>query len=99
MFWKNKSNISIRFTLIALIIGFIAGFFSLIYLSSTGNLLLELNQKPCYKYIGEDNDSFCDEKGRLHLYFEGNSKLEEGWYINDESEKCVPCSQITGGKK
>ena len=98
MFLKNKNNIPIRFTIIALIIGFIGGFFSIMYLGSTGNLIMELNQKPCFKYIGEkDPNSFCDEKGNLHIYFEGNSKIDSGWYINSESNKCISCDKIIGG--
>ncbi len=98
MVWNNfnKNKIPIRFTLMALTIGFIAGFFSLIYLSSTGNLLLELNQKPCFKYSGEEPDAFCDEKGSLHVYFKGNSELDSGWYTT-KSNKCIPCSEIKGG--
>ncbi|MFH1663819.1 MAG: hypothetical protein ABH986_03350 [archaeon] len=96
MFFKNKSGIPIKFTFLALALGFIAGFFSVIYLSSTGNLLLELNQKPCYKFTGENKDAFCDEKGNLHIYFKGNSELGEGWYIT-ESNECVYCNQVTGG--
>ncbi|MBU2100184.1 hypothetical protein KKG83_00810 [Candidatus Micrarchaeota archaeon] len=95
MFWKNKNNIPIKFTLIALILGFTAGFFSVIYLSSTGNLLLELNQKPCFKYTGENPDSFCDEKGNLHVFFKGDKELNQGWYTT-ESDKCVPCNEIGG---
>ena len=97
MFLKNKNNIQIRFTVIALVIGFIGGFFSVVYLGSTGNLILELNQKPCFKYTGEDPNAFCDEKGSLHTFFEGNNKLEKGWYINSESDKCVSCKEVLGG--
>ncbi len=93
MFLKNKHNIKIRFTVLALVVGFLAGFFSVIYLSSTGNLALELNQKPCFKYTGKDPNAFCDEKGKLHVFFEGNSELEKGWYVTD-SKQCVSCSKI-----
>jgi len=96
MFFSNKHKIPIKFTALALIIGFIAGFFSIIYLSGTGNLILELNQNPCFKYSGEDSDSFCDEKGNLHVYFKGNSDLPVGWYIT-KSDKCIPCDTIKGG--
>jgi len=96
MFFKNTHKVPIKFTALALIIGFIAGFSSVIYLNSSGNLLLELNQKPCFKYSGENSDAFCDEKGKLHVYFKGSSELDKGWYIT-ESDECISCNEIIGG--
>ncbi len=97
MFLKNKHNIPIRFTALALILGFIAGFFSIAYLGSTGNLILELNQKPCFKYTGEHSNSFCDEKGNQHVFFEGSKELEKGWYTTNNSTECIPCYSVKGG--
>jgi hypothetical protein len=94
----NKSRVSLKFGFMALILGFIAGFISAIYLESTGFMLLETKQ-PCFKYIGEDKDSFCDSKGNLHFYFKGNKDLEKGWYTTSNSSKCVPCNQLMEAEK
>jgi len=88
----EKKDLGWKFVLLALAIGFVSGFFSLVYLSTTGNAVIPtLPVGACYKYTGSLPEAYCDTAGNLHFYFEGSSDLQEGWYVVENHPDCVPC--------
>ncbi len=82
---------------IALGIGVIMGYFLTGYTGTDKLPSFSGDEKcvaPCYKYVGELENAYCDSDGRMHIYFEGNEALPKGWYDRGKSPDCRPCEFI-----
>jgi len=92
----GEKGVKWKFTLIALVIGFIAGYASSIYLAFSGNALVPMPlASNCYKYNGPLADAYCDAQGGLHVYVKGSPELKDGWYTEEKSSDCKPCPFVS----
>ncbi|MEW6294940.1 MAG: hypothetical protein AB1467_01435 [Candidatus Diapherotrites archaeon] len=92
----GEKGVKWKFTLIALVLGFIAGYASSIYLAFSGHAFVPMPlAKDCFKYNGSLPDAYCDSSGSLHIYVKGSSELKDGWYVEENASDCKPCSFVS----